>query len=278
MPLVGEHRPDAVTRRDGDADVIADEPAQHRREAGDDSVEVEHSRRQALLAAEREELSHERRSAHRRMADRLDVGALHIAGGDAGEQQVAVAGDDGEQVVEVVGDAAGELADRLHLLRLAEALLQQLVLGDVRPEPDSADRAPLAVADHGGREVEVHHRPVAPPAPNLHAIDASVFERGAAQALELLALIARREGVRLADHFLGAPAEDALGRGIPPGHDEIGVDADDPERRDSHERLEPVVRGAQTVLALLRLHLEPGACRYLGAQLDLGHCCPSEAA
>ena len=40
------------------------------------------------------------------------------------QQHLGVAADDGEQVVEVVGDAAGEPADGLHLLRLAELLLE----------------------------------------------------------------------------------------------------------------------------------------------------------
>ena len=39
---------------------------------------------------------------------------------------IDVAEDDGEQVVEVVRDAAGQLADRLHLLRLAQRLLGRL--------------------------------------------------------------------------------------------------------------------------------------------------------
>ena len=43
----------------------------------------------------------------------------------------AVAADDGEQVVEVVGHAAGQAADGLHLLRLAELLLQLAALGDI---------------------------------------------------------------------------------------------------------------------------------------------------
>ena len=33
-------------------------------------------------------------------------------------EQLQVAGDDEQQIVEVVGDAAGQLANRLHLLRL----------------------------------------------------------------------------------------------------------------------------------------------------------------
>ena len=44
--------------------------------------------------------------------------------GDAGPaQHVGRALDDGQQIVEIVGDAAGELAERLHLLRLAQLLL-----------------------------------------------------------------------------------------------------------------------------------------------------------
>ena len=40
----------------------------------------------------------------------------------AGDQELGVAADRGQEVVEVVRDAAGEPADRLHLLRLAELL------------------------------------------------------------------------------------------------------------------------------------------------------------
>ena len=43
-----------------------------------------------------------------------------------------VAHDGRQQIVEVVRDAAGELADRLHLLRLTQLLLGALALGDSR--------------------------------------------------------------------------------------------------------------------------------------------------
>ena len=46
-------------------------------------------------------------------------------GAVVGEQQVGIADDRGQDVVEVVRDAAGELADRLHLLALDEVLLQR---------------------------------------------------------------------------------------------------------------------------------------------------------
>ena len=37
----------------------------------------------------------------------------------------------GEQIVEIVGDAAGQLADRVHLARFEQLLLQILAVGDV---------------------------------------------------------------------------------------------------------------------------------------------------
>ena len=55
-----------------------------------------------------------------------------------GEQQVGIADDRGQHVVEVVRDAAGELADRLHLLPLREILLQGALLGRVEREHDGA--------------------------------------------------------------------------------------------------------------------------------------------
>ena len=46
--------------------------------------------------------------------------AQRARSGDGVCDQVEVADDGGQQVVEVVRDAAGELADRLHLLRLTQ--------------------------------------------------------------------------------------------------------------------------------------------------------------
>jgi hypothetical protein len=46
-------------------------------------------------------------------------------------------GDDGEQIVEVVGDAPREAPDRVHLLRLAELLLEAAALADVLQHPSA---------------------------------------------------------------------------------------------------------------------------------------------
>ena len=57
-------------------------------------------------------------------------------GGGALLAELGVAVDDREEVVEIVGDAAGEGAEALHLVRLAELVLELLALGDVFPETE----------------------------------------------------------------------------------------------------------------------------------------------
>jgi hypothetical protein len=76
-----------------------------------------------LLAAEGQQLPGERRAARGRLQDVLHAFPLTSLGRQRLQHQLPVALDHAEQVVEVVGDAPGELADRLHLLRLAQALL-----------------------------------------------------------------------------------------------------------------------------------------------------------
>ena len=134
-PARGEHR---------QLDVLADQPAEHLLHPGDALVQVQHLRLEHLLAAEREELPRQVRRALRRRPDLLDVGAKGLVGLEVAADQLRVAQDDGQQVVEVVRDAAGEPADGLHLLRLAELLLQSLSLGEVErqrepPPPPSSD-------------------------------------------------------------------------------------------------------------------------------------------
>ena len=74
-------------------------------------------------------------------------------------EQLQTAGEHGEQIVEVVRDAAGQLAERLHLLRLAQrrfGLAQPLLiaqaLGDVIDELVGADAPAIAIP----QRVETH--------------------------------------------------------------------------------------------------------------------------
>ena len=61
---------------------------------------------------------------------------------DAHREQIQTADDAGEQVVEIMSQAAGELADRFHLLRLAQLLFQQRL--GLRGVPFPGDVAPGA--------------------------------------------------------------------------------------------------------------------------------------
>ena len=63
---VDRHRPGVRIELDDEQDVLADEPAQHALGLAHRGVDVEHLRRQHVLAAEREELARERRRHARR--------------------------------------------------------------------------------------------------------------------------------------------------------------------------------------------------------------------
>src|SRR5207249_10303289 len=99
-----------------------------------------------LLAAEGQQLPRERAGALRRLVDLERVRAPRIGRLERADEQVGVAADRGQEVVEVVRDPAGQAADRLHLLRLAQLLVSRAELGldaaalDRGPE-DSGRRA-----------------------------------------------------------------------------------------------------------------------------------------
>ena len=100
-------------------DVLADQPAQQVRQLGQHVGDVEDARLQGLLAREGQQLAHEVGGAVGVLLDLHDVGERLVARPVAQQQQIAEADHRGQQVVEVVGDAAGQLADRLHLLATA---------------------------------------------------------------------------------------------------------------------------------------------------------------
>ena len=88
--------------------------------------------------------------------------ALVLAEVGAAQQEVGRAADHRHQIVEVVGDAAGELAERLQLLRLdqrgarfLELLLRSDALGDVAGDLGEADVLAVLVEDR----VDQHVRP-----------------------------------------------------------------------------------------------------------------------
>src|SRR5207245_10834577 len=79
-----------------------------------------------------------------------DIAPHGVLRADPTEHHVAVPRDDRHEVVEVVGDASGQLADRLHLQRLAELLLEMSALRDVHRH--AAEEAPSGMVLHGKLE------------------------------------------------------------------------------------------------------------------------------
>ena len=94
------------------------------------SLAVDALGQQRLGAGEGEQAAGQRggagRAFHRIVEVHHDLAARAV---EAAQGKVDAADDDRQHVVEVVGDAAGQLADRLHLLDLAELGLGGLALG-----------------------------------------------------------------------------------------------------------------------------------------------------
>ena len=123
----------------------------------------------------REKVSNCRVSVAPRWAASSIACAARVAfGSSVGEllQRLDMAGDDHQQIVEVVRDAAGELAERLHLLRLGELLLHPLErdlrvapLGDVAGDLGEADQLAVVVADRIDDDAGPEERAVLADAP-----------------------------------------------------------------------------------------------------------------
>ena len=133
-------------------DVLADQPPEEVVDRGHGLVEPEHLRLEHLAAAEGEKLRSEFRGPVGRAPDLLGGVMVALLGPVALEDQLAVARDRGQEVVEVVRDAAGQPADRLQLLRLAEILLEAVALGHVLDLGDEVERVVVRVPDEGDGE------------------------------------------------------------------------------------------------------------------------------
>ena len=102
----------------------------------DKVVEVEPLGLQRLAAGEGEQLAGQRGGVGSGLDDRLGEADALVVGKLGRAEHVGRALDDGQQIVEVVGDAAGQLAQRLHLLALAELVFGFGALLDLLLEQD----------------------------------------------------------------------------------------------------------------------------------------------
>ena len=247
---IDEGVPEAGGRHGLDLDRFAERAAQHVAHADDAAGNVDDLGLQRLAPAEGEQLAGQLGAApDRRFRLAQPLRDLLVAGREPA-QQLQVVGDHLQDVVEVVRHAAGELADGVHLLRLA-----QLLLGSAQDLCTRPLRRQVA-ADGADEPVARHHRP-ADPAHAAVLVPAAVLQADRRVALGQAGQRGRtrREVVGVheiepaaPDQLLFRPAEDRARRRID-GRDEA-VDA-----RHQHdvgrEPPEPVaVAGALGDLAL----------------------------
>ena len=236
--------------RDAELDRFAKRPPQQVGEVGDERTDVGRLRIERLAPAESEKLGRQLRALLRRLQRLLDMLAL-LEIGEIRMEHLQIGDDRRQVIVEIMRDAAGELADRLHLLRLPELLLHLLA---ARQVADEAGEYPLSV---GARfaDGELHREDRAVLGEALHQTAIADDPRFA--RLEVIADVAVVLGsVGLghehpdvaAEHFLRMIAEQLRRCGAEGGHQAPLVD-------DDHRLGDCVEDRSQMRLARLKLRL-----------------------
>ena len=192
----------AASERGVNTNVHAEQLLEHAVERSDDRVEVDRLRRfEHRAAAEDQELPRERRGPaadfEHLVQIVLQVRIHRLVVADLLERQLGVADEGGEEVVEVVRDAAGQPAERVHLLGLPKLIFQALSFGDVAR--DTQHRGQGLVPLLG--DLERHHVGVDPPLAAGEADDPKLPSgRGAGAGrtvhLEISAPVSRVDEVR----------------------------------------------------------------------------------
>ena len=109
----------------------------------DQAAQIDRHRAQILLARERQQALGQRRAALGALQRAVDQPVQARIVGHALAQQIEVAHHRHQQIVEIMRDAAGELADGLHLLRLAQLLLRPFARRDFLHQVGGALLDPL---------------------------------------------------------------------------------------------------------------------------------------
>ena len=252
-----DHDGSQIGRERGDQlHVLVDQTAQQFLELLHQRIDVDQLRLQHLPAAEREQLSRERRRALPGRLNLQQIRTQRILLRDLVEDQVAIAENRGQQIVEVVGHSACELTDRLHLLRLAELLFEPAPLRDVASvDHDAADRRIVEAVDADA----VHDSPRAIRVMEPHlCVDrrARVAESLHQPGADQIAILGVQEVEdRAAHQLLRGPSQVTLRRGAEIGDAALGVDQQQRIGAVLDERAKAFFAGAERGLGLPPLPL-----------------------
>ena len=161
----------------------ADAGVQHLAHRLDPLGEIDRLRIDALPPRECQQLAGQGGAALCRGLDRGHRALKPGVVADVFLQGVEVAADDHQEIVEVVGDAAGELAERIELLRFRKMLLHLLelelgfaALGDVAGDLGKADQ-PAVFMDRIDDDAGPEERAVLADAPAFFFVAALLFSR-----------------------------------------------------------------------------------------------------
>ena len=134
-----------------DLDLLAQRRAQQLCDVGDRGVDLDVARLQRLLARERQQMLDQLGAAFGGIVDQARRALQLRLLLQARHQRLGIARDHGQHVVEVVRDAAGQLADRIELLRLVQLPLGFARRGRVVIDQHGAGDIALPVSASAGR-------------------------------------------------------------------------------------------------------------------------------
>ena len=218
------------------------------------------------LRANAKQMLGELGAARRGLVDHPGDGRKLRLIGDRLPQDFDRSGDDGQDVVEVVGDAAGELADRFHLLGMPDPVFRRDLVGEVADEPVEHDAA--AAPQLGDAELDLDLVAVTPQRLDLEPAAEDLALAGAQEMFEagavIVAMNRRDDQVAefLADRLGARPAEDLLGLRIPVG--------DDPAFVHLHEGIERGIDdAARELLAFAQALLREPALGHVAADEEI---------
>ena len=149
---IGLDRPEIASVDHVELHVLANKAAQQHGQVGHRFAEIEHLRAQRLLARECQQLPHQARRPVGVLLDLHDVLERRVGRPVRVQEEIGRHHDGAEQIVEIVRDAAGELADRLHLLLLCDLVFQRALLGGVERVDDRGFLIALLLLDRGDEE------------------------------------------------------------------------------------------------------------------------------
>ena len=152
---IGDGEGVEIADLDLDLNAAADKRAHELGDVFDLGADVEHLRLQRLAAGKGKQLRGQFGGPLHRVRDRIDIAAAALLGQLAAAQEIGRRTDDGQEVVEVVRDAAGQLADGLHLLGLAQRFLALAAFGDVDGFRHGAGHRAMAIVERPHREIEI---------------------------------------------------------------------------------------------------------------------------